>query len=128
VLAIQGETVSIELPGGHVDATAVGPEVPEEGRAPIPATSPCTFVITFAAGSSAIPVDAAQFAFIDDLGHRREPRLTAMDGGPAPREIPAGRTASFKLHGVLPTGDGGLTWSPEGERAIVAWDFSVEID
>jgi hypothetical protein len=29
---------------------------------------------------------------------------------------------------VLPTGDGGLEWAPEGARPIVAWDFDVEID
>lgn len=130
-LEIQGDTVSVELAGGHVDATAVGPEVPEEGRFPVPATSPCTFVVTFAGASRAMPIDPAAFALIDDLGHVRHPRVTAMNGGPPPREImPGGRPVSLKLHDVLPTGDGGLSWTPPGTgpRPIVAWDFVVEID
>jgi len=35
---------------------------------------------------------------------------------------------SLLIHGVLPTGDGGLSWSLTGGRPIVSWDFDVEID
>jgi hypothetical protein len=127
-LEIQGDTVSVELPGGRVEVTAVGPEVPEEGRFPVPATSSCTFVVTFAAASRVIAIDPAAFALIDDLGHVRHPQVMAMDGGPPPREIVPGRPVSLKLRNVLPTGDGGLAWAPLRGRPIVTWDFVVEID
>ncbi len=127
-LAIQGDTVAVDLAGGRVLATAVGPSVPETGRFPVPPTSPCTFVVTFAHVSGAIPIGAKAFAFIDERGRVRHPRVTAMGGGPPPRQILPGRPVSLTVYDVLPTGDGGLTWSPMGGRPIVAWDFDVEID
>jgi hypothetical protein len=128
VLAIQGSEVSVALPHGRVLAAAVGPQVPEEGHFPVPSTSPTTFVVTFSAASGTVPISPSAFGLIDDLGHVRHPRVTTMDGGPAPRSVGAGRVVSLKLHDVIPTGDGGLTWAPDGGRPLVAWDFVVEID
>jgi len=128
VLAIQGETVAVALGGGHVLVTAVGPQVPEEGESPVPATSPCTFVVTFSAASAPIAIDPRAFALIDDLGHVRHPRVRAMNGGPAPTVVAPSQTVSLKLYDVLPTGDGGLVWAPSARRPLVAWDFQVEID
>ena len=128
VLAIQGETVSVDLGRGRVLATAVGPTVPEDGRFPVPATSLCTFVVTFASASGVIPLSAKAFSFIDELGHVRHPRVTALHGGALPQQVAAGRPVSLKVYDVLPTGDGGLTWAPEGGRPIATWDFDVEID
>jgi hypothetical protein len=127
-LTIQGDTVSVALAGGRVLATAVGPEVPEEGRFPVPATSPCTFIVTFAAASGVIPLSATTFTFIDEFGRVRHPRVTAMSGGPLPRQVLPGRTLSLKVYDVLPTGDGDLSWAPEGARPIASWDFDIEID
>jgi hypothetical protein len=127
-LAIQGDTVSVNLAGARVLATAVGPSVPEDGRFPVPATSPCTFIVTFAAASGAVPLGPRAFTFIDEFGHVRHPRVTSMSGGPVPKQIPAGRPLSLKVYDVLPTGDGGLAWAPGGGRPIVSWDFDVEID
>ncbi|HWX43708.1 MAG TPA: hypothetical protein VNY52_00130 [Solirubrobacteraceae bacterium] len=127
-LTIQGDTVSVALPSGRVLATAVGPEVPEEGRFPVPATSPCTFVVTFAHPAGAIPITASAFTFLDEHGHVRHPRATAMGGGPPPRFLRPGRAVSLKVYDVLPTGNGSLTWAPLGGRPIVSWDFDVEID
>jgi hypothetical protein len=127
-LAIQGDAVSVHLGGGRVLATAVGPSVPEEGRFPVPATSPCTFIVTFSAASSAIPLSPSAFTLIDDFGHVRHPRVRAIDGGAPPRQVLPGQTVSLRVHDVLPTGDGGLAWAPEGGRPIVSWDFDVEID
>ena len=111
--------------GGFVDT---GPETPEQGRFPAPASSPCTFVVTFAHISGVIPIGAAAFTFIDERGHVRHPRVTAMKGGAPPRQILPGRPVSLRVYDVLPTGDGGLTWAPAGKRPIVSWDFDVEID
>jgi hypothetical protein len=84
-LAVQGESVSVGLPDGQVLATAVGPETPEQGRFPVPATSPCTFILTFAAASSVLPISpSSSFTLVDEFGHVRHPRVTALDGGPRP--------------------------------------------
>jgi len=127
-LAIQGDTVAVDLTRGRVLVTAVGPTVPEDGRFPVPATSPCTFIVTFAAASGVIPLNATAFTFIDEFGHVRHPRVTAMGGGAPPRQVLPGRTVSLTVYDVLPTGDGGLTWAPDGGRPIASWDFDVEID
>jgi hypothetical protein len=128
VLAIQGETVSVALAGGRVLATAVGPSVPEDGRFPVPATSPCTFIVTFASASGAVPLSARAFTLVDELGHVRHPRVTAVGGGPLPSRLAPGHPLSLKVYAVLPTGDGGLEWAPAGGRPIASWDFDVEID
>jgi hypothetical protein len=127
-LAIQGDTVAVELAHGRALATAVGPTVPEDGRFPVPATSPCTFIVTFATASGRIPLSARAFTFTDELGHVRHPQVTAMGGGPIPRQVVPGHPISLKVHDIVPTGDGGLTWAPNGRRPIVSWDFDVEID
>lgn len=127
-LSIQGETVSVDLSGGHVLATVAGPEVPEEGHFPVPATSPCTFILTLASASGTVPLRAADFTFVDDHGGVHHPRLSELHGGPVPSAAPPGRTVSLKLYDVLPTGDGGLEWAPDGGRPLVGWDYTVEID
>ncbi len=128
-LAIQGDTVSVDLSGGgRVLTTAVGPETPEQGRFPVPASSPCTFIVTFAHASGAIPLNAKAFTFVDELGHIRHPRVTVVGAGALPRQILPGKPLSLKVYDVLPTGDGGLTWAPDGGRPIASWDFDVEID
>ena len=109
-------------------ATAVGPSVPEDGKFPVPATSPCTFIVTFASASGVIPLSARAFTLIDEHGHVRHPRVTTVHGGALPRDVSPGRPVSLKVYDVIPTGDGGLTWTPEGGRPIASWDFDVEID
>ena len=127
-LAIEGDSISVSLARGRVLATAVGPSVPDEGRFPVPATSPCTFVVTFAAASGAVPLSASAFTIVDEFGRVHHPRVTAMGGGPAPRQVPPGRSVSLSVYDVLPTGNGSLGWAPAGARPIVDWDFDVEID
>ena len=128
VLAIQGDSVAIDLPGGHVHATAVGPAVPHPGRVPIPTTSPCTLTVTFTGASGVIPLSATAFTFVDELGQVHHPRVTALGGGPVPRQLTPGRTLSLTVRDVLPTGNERLEWAPNRQRPIVAWDFSLEID
>jgi len=127
-LSIQGDSVSVELPRGRVLATAVGPETPHQGRFPVPATSPCTFIVTFTAAAGAVPLSPRAFTLVDEFGRVRHPRVTTIGGGPPPRQAQPGRSVSLRIYDVLPTGDGGLRWAPEGARPIVAWDFVVEID
>jgi hypothetical protein len=128
VLAVQGETVAVAVPPASALVTAAGPAVPEEGKVPVPDTSPCTFVVTFAHASAPIPLRAASFTLLDERGHVHHPRVTALGGGPMPAQISPGRTVSVLVRDVLPTGDGGLLWRPYAGRPIVSWDYDVEID
>jgi hypothetical protein len=127
-LSIQGEAVAVQLASGRVLATAVGPQVPEEGRFPVPPVTPVTFIVSFSGGSHPVPLDASAFKLIDERGSLHQPKVTAVGGGRAPARILPGRVVSVELHDILPTGDGGLSWTPEGGRPIVTWDYTVEID
>jgi hypothetical protein len=128
VLAIQGDTVSVDLQRGRVLATAVGPTVTHPGRVPIPTTSPCTFTVTFSAATGAIALGTKAFTLVDELGRVHHPRVTALAGGAPPRWLLPGRTVLLTVRGVLPTGNGSLEWAPDGARPLVAWDFNVEVD
>jgi hypothetical protein len=128
VLAIQGNTVSVNLAGGRVLAKMVGPTVPEDGRFPVPPTSPATFVLTLSNAAGVVPLSAAAFALVDERGTVRYPAITVAGGGPLPARVAPGKTVTLRMHEVIPTGDGGLLWKPEGRHAIVSWDFNVEID
>lgn len=127
-LSIEGAAVEVSLADGHVLATAVGPEVPEEGRFPVPPVTPASFIVTFTSASSAIPLKASAFTFVDEQGRLHHPKMTAIGGGAPPAHTTVGHPVSVMLHDILPTGDGGLSWTPEGTRPIATWDFTVEID
>ena len=128
MLAIQGDTVSVTLQHGRVRATAVGPAVPLHSRFPPPPSSPCTFVVALTGGSGVIQLSPAAFTFVDELGLVHHPQVTGPGGGPPPERVLPGQTVLLTVRGVLPTGNGALTWAPDGEPATVAWDFSLEID
>jgi hypothetical protein len=127
-LAIEGDTVRVLLARGHAMATAVGPAVPEEGQFPVPATSPCTFTITFADVSGTVPLSPAAFTILDELGKLHHPQVTAQSGRPVPAEATAGSPLTLTIKAVLPTGGGQLRWAPQGPSPVVSWDFDVEID
>ncbi len=126
-LAIEGDTVSVRLAGGRVLATAVGPAVPEEGRFPVPATTRCSFTVTFTAASGSVPLRARDLTILDELGGVHHPRVTAA-GGALPRFVRPGRSVTIAVSAVLPTGNGQLRWAPAAARPVVSWDFDVEID
>ena len=127
-LAIEGDTVSILLAHARAMVTTVGPVVPEEGQFPVPATTPCSFTVTFTAATRPIALSGASFTILDELSHLHHPRVTAAGGGPIPRSVAPGQTVSLTVSDVLPTGNGQLRWAPEGPKPIVTWDFDVEID
>jgi hypothetical protein len=128
VLTIQGEGLLISLPGARMLVTAVGPAVPEIGDSPVPATSPVTFTVTFTHVSVPVSLRRSAWVLVDDNHRIHHPRVTAINGGPPPAQLRPGQTVSIKLRSVVPTGDGGLEWRPDGERVIAGWDFNVEID
>jgi hypothetical protein len=128
VLTIQGESLSISLSSARLLVTAVGPMVPEIGRTPVPATSPVTFTVTFTHVTAPVSLRRSAWVLVDENHQIHHPRVTALDGGPPPAQLDAGQTVSIRLHSVLPTGDGGLEWRPDGARVAAGWDFNVEID
>ncbi len=128
MLAIQGNGLSISLAGARLLVTAVGPVVPEIGHAPVPATSPVTFTVTFTHVSAPVSLRRSAWVLVDENHEIHHPNVTALDGGPPPTLLRAGETVSITLHSVLPTGDGGLEWRPDGRRVVAGWDFNVEID
>ena len=83
-LAIQGDTVRVLLTGAQVLATAVGPQVPEEGKFPVPEATRCTFTITFAKATGTFTLRAADFAAVDERGQLHRLRLHLRGGGPLP--------------------------------------------
>jgi len=127
-LAIEGDTVSVHLTRGRVLATVVGPAVPEEGRSPIPSTTPCTFTVTFTGASGIVPLRPGAFTILDEYGHLHHPRMAVAGDGRPPLQVARGQTVTLTLRSVLPVGGGRLSWAPGGAAPIVSWDFDVEID
>jgi hypothetical protein len=127
-LGIEGDTFWVQVGQSKVMATAVGPQVPEEGQFPVPATSPCSFDVTFTRATGDIALYGQAFTVLDELGQLHYLRITAQGGGRMPAEIRPGQTMTLIMSAVLPTGNGTLRWSPRSARPIVSWDFDVEID
>ncbi len=128
MLTLQGESLSISLPAARLLVTAAGPAVPEIGHTPVPATSPVTFTVTLTHASARISLQRSTWVLVDENHQIHHPRVTTLDGGPPPTQLRPGQTVAIKLHSVLPTGDGGLEWRPDGARVAAGWDFNVEID
>jgi hypothetical protein len=127
-LAIEGDTVRAVLAHGHSLVTAVGPAVPEEGQVPVPATTPCTFTVTFADTAGSVPLETSAFTITDEEGRVHHPVVSVTSGAGLPARVRTGRIVSLTMSTVLPTGAGTLHWAPAGGRALVSWDFDVEID
>ena len=126
-LGVEGDTMSVILAAGRVTVTAVGPDGTTQGHYPVPATTPCTFALTFLDATGSVPIQPGDFTIVDELGHLHHPRLS-VDGAPAPTAIPAGAPVNLLIDDVLPSGSGQLRWAADGRDPIASWDFSVEID
>lgn len=128
-LAVQGDTVRVELPRARVLATVVGPAVPEQGHFPVPRSTRCTFTVTLAHASSPLAISPAQFSAIDEQGRLHRLRVTGASNGRPTSEIRPGETLKLTMTAVLPVGQGDIQWAPvAGKRPVVRWDFDVEID
>jgi hypothetical protein len=55
-------------------------------------------------------------------------QVFAAGGGGVPRVLRPGRTLGLVVRAQLPVGNGRLQWSPDGRRAIIAWDFDLELN
>ena len=127
-LGIEGDSIVVHVGSARVTVTAVGPQVPEEGKFPVPATSRCAFDVTLTGASAPIALRGADFTVLDELGHLHVLRITKRGGGRMPATIRAGQTVTLVMRAVLPTGSGTLRWSPRSPRPVASWDFDVEID
>lgn len=127
-LAIEGDSVSVQLAHGQVLATAVGPAVPREGQFPLPKTTACTFTVTFTRAAGTVPLRPSAFTIVDELGRLHHPRVRIRGSGPLPGAIVTGGTVILTITDRLPAGSGQLRWSPGTSRPVVSWDFDVEID
>ena len=88
-LGIEGDTIVVHVGSAQVDVTTVGPQVPEEGKFPVPATSPCAFDVTFAKASAPIALRRTDFTVLDELGHLHLLRITAARRRTGARDDPA---------------------------------------
>ncbi len=129
-LAIEGDTVYVTLARGSADVTTVGPQVPAADVATVPLKTrvPCTFDVTFARGDGTIPLRAAAFTIVDELGRLHHPKVTLLGGGTIPARIGAGGPITLSVSAVLPVGAGTLRWVPLQAKPVVSWDFDVEVD
>lgn len=113
-------------------ATAVGPEVPEEGRFPVPATTPCTFTVTLTYAAGAVVLTGAAFSIVDEHGRLHHPRVTAQHPEAVPARMRAGQTVAGQTVVLRYTPfsrreTGSCAGLPPG-TPIVSWDFGIEID
>jgi hypothetical protein len=125
-LAVQGIGVRVKLPAGQTLATVTGPTVPPFVTPPPPAVT-ATFTVTLAHGVGAVPVRLRDFTITDQLGRTFRPTLITHEK-PPPAVLTSGRSATFRVTAVMPTGEGRLHWAPAGEKPVVSWDFIVEND
>jgi hypothetical protein len=125
-LAVQGVAVQVQLPAGHVLATVTGPHVPPFVTPP-PPTVAATFDVSMAEPAGDVPIKVSDFTITDQLGRSLHPSLVKPETTP-PSSLVAGRTTTFHVTAVLPTGEGRIYWSPTPGNPIVGWDFIVEND
>jgi hypothetical protein len=132
---IEGDSVSVHLPHGRVLATAVGPTVPagaaqnaqQDTSADADLTT-CTFTVTFTTASGRVPINPSAFTILDEQGQVSHLGVSAAGGGAPPAVVRAGRTVTLTLRSRLAEGEYVLRWAPNGQRALVGWEFNVELD
>jgi hypothetical protein len=125
-LAVQGVAVRVMVPTGEVLATVTGPQVPPFVTPPPPAVT-AVFDISLAQPVGDVAVRLADFTITDQLGRTFHPSLVEHEP-PPPSSLKAGRTTTFKVTAVMPTGEGRIYWSPTHGSPVVGWDFIVEND
>lgn len=126
-LTSQGDDVVVQYAGTSLTINVVGPVVPGEGLPyQTPATT-CTWTVTMSAANVEMPIDLQHFNAIDQFGKIYQVTPPATEAKP-PTSIHPGQTVTFKLRAILPTGEGDMRYSPDGQRVAASWDFVVEND
>jgi hypothetical protein len=126
-LTSEGDAVIVKTPAWSVLVTVTGPQVPGEGLPYQAPTTTCTWVVTMSGATGPVPVSAADFSSIDDLGNVYRPAFVAGQPTP-PKVLRPGMKVSFELRVVEATGEGLMRWAPDGTHIVAKWDFVVEND
>ena len=128
-LQVEGEPIALSGPGWSLVANAVGPSEPaNEGKPPLPETSPAKFILSISSVHGEVPFKPSQIEYVDEYGNVRHPRVTTLAGGPAPSELRPGAPLNLEVYGVIPVGNGAIEWKPTSGMPIANWDFVVEVD
>jgi hypothetical protein len=100
----------------------------QSGTWPAGKLAPATFYVTFTDVKGTIPVSARAFAVATDGGQTLSGKLRVKGGGAVPAAIHAGRTITLELSSRALEGQGAITWTPTGSKALVAWIYQLELD
>jgi hypothetical protein len=126
-LTTQGDSVRVMLADSWVHAMVSGPQVPGEGLPYRTRATTCTWTVTLIGATKTMPITIADFDALGHLGTVFHVALVA--GQPVPPAVLApGRTVTFELRAVMPTGEGLMRWAPGGKQIKASWDFIVEND
>ena len=128
VLAIEGDTVRLQLPGGQGLLSAAGPAVPDRIQGTRALRTPTRFLLTFTGIHGTLPLPRGAFTIVDELGHLHHPHVSRLGGASVPGQIGGGGRLTLALTGVLPVGNGRLRFAPASGAPVVSWDFDVETD
>lgn len=127
-IAIQGNSVVLDLAHGSALATAVGPDVPDRIQGSADLHTPATWDLTFANVHGTVPISPRLFTITDEQGMLLLPQVSVVGGGPLPKIAPTGRPFTLRLTTVVSVGDGKLRYAPGGGPWLAEWDFDVETD
>jgi hypothetical protein len=126
-LTVEGEGVVVTMPGWSVRVVVSGPVVPGEGLPYQAPSTTCTWTVTMADATGAVPISLADFNTIDHLGHIY--RLAFVEGQPLPPPVlTPGTSVSFELRAYEAVGEGLMRWAPVDQKITAMWDYEVEND
>jgi hypothetical protein len=133
--AVEGETVSVDLPAGRVLATVVGPSIPEGTAEKVEKDDdsgsdqvPVSFSATFSSASGVVPLRPNAFTILGERGETYRLRVTNAAGGPLPTRVSPGHSVTLAMKASLPEGEAALRWAPDGRNVIAGWVFGLELD
>ncbi|HYB26755.1 MAG TPA: hypothetical protein VEF89_09095 [Solirubrobacteraceae bacterium] len=132
-LAIQGDSVVLDLTSGDTLATMNGPLYNNKYVGTNDPTIPAQFLLTFTQTHGTIPLAPDDFTILDQLGNNIVPQIRVKGGGPLPTRLDSGQRLTLIMSTIISAGDGSIVYNPTGitqagHKPLVGWDFIVEDD
>jgi hypothetical protein len=132
-LAIAGDSVVLDLAGGHTLATMNGPLYSNKYVGTNDSTVPAQFVLTFTKTHGTIPLAPDDFTIVDQLGDNIVPKIRVQGGGALPTQLDSRQRLTLIMSTIIAAGDGSIVYNPtgfakSGHKPLVGWDFIVEDD
>lgn len=124
-LTMQGLAVRVRLEGSDRLTMKVSGPFTTVTDDPSVEAADCTWTVEISDVHGTIPLSTAQFNVQDARGTYH---MLSAGTGDMPTRITDGHTATFKLHGTVPSGDGMLRWAPDGTHVVALWDYIGEFD